>query len=208
MPSYQFWLAIGYMATLNFRIAENLVRYFKRMPAHVGVSVQESWEQLLGKLKDLPGEIYKFPEMNLLSLPTNQEHPVQHSIPDQFNFVEDEVDTLPEIVGYEFPEQLFDHNIREGIDVAILTQDKDTRPWVGRVSKILPNRQFSIHWFERNGRSLKFRPMFHRDGSRYLSDIENSNVIMWDISLHKFVDSFHISSATFDKIMREYDKYD
>ena len=190
------------------RISECLVKYFRRMPLQVAVSVRQSWENILTKLQGLPGEIYRFPEMNLQDLPSADEHPVEHRVPDHFNFVEDEVDNpLPQIVGHEFPERLFDHSIKEGADVAVLPQGNQESPWFGRILEIKPNRHFSIHWFERRGKSLKFRPMFTSDGTRYVSDIENDSVMCWDISLHKFDDSFHISAATFDKIMREFVSY-
>ena len=121
---------------------------------------------------------------------------------------EDDVDLLPEIVGDVFEENLFDSNICKDLDIVVYTECTEGRPWVGRVTEVLVERKFFIQWYQRQGKSLKFHAMFNSDKSPYISKLENSNVMMWEISVEKTKNSFHVTPYKLSKIIKEYKNYD
>ena len=187
------------------KIAENLIKYFRRMPTPIRVMVENSWGRLQDRLESLPRIQDNLPKMKLLDLPKLPVEP-EPKLPDEFTFVEDEV--LPEIVGDIFEEGLFDSNICVDLEVAIYTECTDERPWLGRVKEVLDDSKFVIQWYQRQGKSLKFHAMLNADKSPYVSQLENSNVMMWSFSVEKTPNSFHLTPYRFSQILREYKKYD
>ena len=63
-------------------------------------------------------------------------------------------------------------------------------------------------WYQRQGRSTKFHAMFNSNKTPYLSKLENSNVMMWQISIEKDKDSFYVTPYRLSQIIKEYKKYD
>ena len=198
------------MDRLNLpKVEENLRKYFRRMPTDVRVRVSASWKALLERLESLPDKIGSLPSMMLTDLPKCNDHPVDLAIPEEFNFVNDETDARPEIVGHVYAEKLFDSHISKGQDVAIRTDEIFKRPWVGRILEVKSDRTFLIQWYERNGRSLKFRALMNDDQvTPYTSILENDHVMMWDISATKGDNSFFLTPHMLKKIMAEYSSYD
>ena len=190
------------------KVAENLGKYFKRMPTHVRVSADRSWRSLLGRLEVLPRIQHTFPKMNLSDLPKTLDNPVVFEIPDEFNFVEDKSDNFKEIVGQVYPEGLFNHHIKKDMDVAVRSEDKSSIPWLGRVVEILSDCKFLIHWYGRSGRSLKFRALLKENCLPSTTVIENNMVMMWDISTSKTENSFFLTPGMLNNIMDEYASYD
>ena len=188
------------------KIVENLQKYFKRMPTHIRVRVDDSWRRLKDSLERLPRMQENLPRMRLQELPKIPAKPAP-KLPDEFSFVEDDVE-LPEIVGDVFEEGLFDSNICEDLDVVVYTEVKEGRPWLGRIKEVLEEKQFIIQWYQRQGRSTKFHAMFNSNKTPYLSKLENSNVMMWQISIEKDKDSFYVTPYRLSQIIKEYKKYD
>lgn len=188
------------------KIVENLQKYFRRMPTHTRVTVGDSWNRLREMLENLPRMQENLPRLRLHDLP---KIPLEQEpkLPDEFSFVEDD-DELPEIIGDVFEEGLFDSNIREDIDVVIYTEVRDGRPWLGRIKQVLEDRKFTIQWFQRQGKSTKYHAMFNTDKTPYVTQLENQNVMMWEISVEKTLNSFHITPYRLTTIMKEYKKYD
>ena len=97
------------------KVADNLCKYFSRIPADHRGATEESWRTLLSRLEALPTLQGTFPEISLAQLPKCEEHPVVAEIPDHFQFVEDEVDKRQDIIGNIHPRGLFDGLIKVGI---------------------------------------------------------------------------------------------
>ena len=87
-------------------------------------------------------------------------------------------------------------------------KDRLERPWVGRITEVLERRKFIIRWYQRHGRSLRFHAMFNDDKTPYQSLLENQSVMMWDISVERTQNSFHLTPYKLSKILKEYKKYD
>ena len=103
---------------------------------------------------------------------------------------------------------MFNSCIEVGLDVAVYTKSRLDRPWLGRVLTILENQKFVIHWFRRHGKSSKFHAMANPDGTPYVSELEFGNVMMWNISVQKIENSFHVTPYRLAQIGGEYKKYD
>ena len=176
------------------------------MPYHVRVRVNDSWSRLREKLENLPRMQENLQKMRLQSLPKQAVQP-EPSLPDEYNFVV-ENEALPEIVGDVFEEGLFDSNISIDQDVVVYTECKEGRPWIGRVKEIIQDRKFMIQWYQRQGKSYRFVASFNSDKTSYLSRLETSNVMMWDMTVQKTKDSFYLTPYRFTQIIKEYGKYD
>ena len=189
------------------KIVANLEKYFRRMPYHTRVAVTNSWMKVKEGLEKLPRMKDNLPKLKLTDLPKLSDIP-DEVLPDEYSFIDDCNEVGPEIEGDFYQEGLFDSNIREGLDVVIYTRSPQERPWVGRVLNILLDKKFSIHWFERHGKSGKFHAMENPDGTPYASELENSSVMMWDIATQSMDKSFHVTPYRLGQIVKEYKKYD
>ena len=190
------------------KVLHDLQRYFSRMPTHVRVNVSQSWYRLKESLESLPRKMKNLPTMKILSLPKAVSDPAP-SLPDEYSFVMDEMNDLPPpLVGHVCEIGLFDDNVKVGSDVVVYTKTLAGRPWTGRITEILPQKRFMINWYERVGKSLKFRSMFRSKNELYTTEIENSSVMFWDMSSHKTDRRFHLSSSWLERITEEYIMYD
>ena len=189
------------------KIMENLQKYFRRMPTHQRVKVDNSWGRLKDMLESLPRKQQNLPRMRIKDLPKLSD-PLEPKLPDEYDYIEEDVDGLPEIIGDIFEENLFDANVCVDLDVVVYTECSQDRPWVGRVKEVLEGKRFTIQWFCRQGKSLKFHAMFNSDKTPYVSELENSNVMMWEISVQKNISSFHVTPYKMSRMIKEYKKYD
>ena len=185
------------------KIFHDLEKYLRRMPAKTRVAVSQSWSRLREELEGLPKMKKNLPPMKLSELPKMLVE-AEKSIPDHYEFVEEDRDNLPEILGKVFEQGLFDANIKPGLDVIVYTRSLVGRPWVGRVNEIHGNQTFSIQWFDRQGKTLKFRAMVNPDKTPYISVLDNSTVMFWDISVERSESSFQLSPYWLTKVMKEY----
>lgn len=197
----------------DFRVAElelpkvvaNLEKYFKRFPTHTRHLVSDSWLRLREKLERLPKMQMNFPPLKLSNIPDMSEREV--TLPEEYEFIVTGDQDGPMIDGEMYEDGLFKSAIQIGLDVVVYTTNTIGLPWVGRVSKILDENCFEIHWFQRNGKSNRFRSMHNSDGSPFLSKLDVASVMMWNVSSDKSVDSFYIQPYRLSQIMREYGKY-
>ena len=185
------------------KIVANLEKYFRRMPTALRVKVTDSWLKLKDKLERVPKMQNNLPKMKIFDLPKMPTVPTQVALPDEYSYIVDNEEDGPEIEGDVFEEGLF----ACGLDVVIYSECRDERPWLGRVEQILDEKRFVIHWFRRHGKSSKFHAMMN-DGKPYLSELEYSNVMMWDISTQRLEKSFYVTPYRLAQIGREYTKYD
>ena len=185
------------------KVVHDLQRYFSRMPTQIRVNVARSWFRLKESLENLPKKRKFLPPMKIVDLP-KLEPELTPTLPDEYAFVLDEMEEVPQLVGHICEMGLFDNNVKVGSDVVVYTRSKIGRPWTGRIVEILPNKRFVINWYEREGKSLKFRSMKQGKSDLYTSELENSSVMFWDMSTHKSERSFHLTSSWMDKIIKEY----
>ena len=102
-----------------------------------------------------------------------------------------------------------DEDIEEGTDVVVYTEATRKRPWVGRVSELLPNKKFIIHWYQRrSGRGNTFIAMKNFDDSPYLTEQDFQSIMFWDMSEKRTKDSFNLSNFWIEAIRQEYEKLD
>ena len=196
------------VASLNLdKVVHDLQRYFQKMPTHVRVTVSNSWNKLKETLEALPRMRNNLPPMKLLDLPKLPGH-VTPVLPDHYEFVAEKPYDLPELVGQVCEVDLFDEHIQEGVDVVVYTKSKVGRPWVGRVQEILPGQKFVIHWYDRQGKSLKFHQMMKSKKEPYLSKLPNSSVMFWSVFVNRTETSFQLTPYWLTKIAKEYEKYD
>jgi hypothetical protein len=189
------------------KVLHDLQKYFKRMPTPDRVSVSNSWDRLKEALEAMPRRIKTLPTMKLQDLP-KMSALVQPSLPDQYDFVDNNREDLPEVVGKVCEEGLFDENIKPDLDVIVYTKSLVGRPWVGRVQEVVDSEHFIIQWFDRQGKTNKFRAMLQADKSPYTSLLENNTVMFWGISIERTVNSFHLTPYWLAKVMKEYLKCD
>ena len=189
------------------KILHDLLRYFKRMPTPIRVTVSNSWNRLKEELERTPKMMHNLPPMKITELPRLSPQ-VPAALPDEFDFVEDTREGLPNIQGNVCEEGLFNENIKVGVDVVVYTKSTVSRPWVGRVAEIFGNLKFSVHWYDRQGKTSKFRAMMKDDNTPYSSVLDNSTVMFWDISVERSHNSFHLTPYWLGKVKKEYAKCD
>ena len=186
----------------------DLLRYFQRMPTHLRVTVSDSWSKLKDTLEGLPKKQKNLPKMKITELPRMTRNIELLELPDEYEFVTNNRENLPEISGKICELGLFDTVVKKSLDVIVYTRTKVGRPWVGRVEEVLDNKTFSIQWYDRQGKSNKFRAMKKADKTPYISKLDNSVVMFWDISVQRTEDSFYLSPYWLNKVAQEYVKYD
>ena len=186
----------------------DLTKYFQRMPTHVRISISDSWYKLKETLEGLPKKQKNLPKMRITDLPKLSLTTPEVRLPDEYEFVINDKQNLPEISGKVCEFGLFDTVIKIGLDIVVYTKSKVGRPWVGRVKEVFHNKTFSIEWFDRQGKSSIFRAMKNSDKSAYTSKLDNDVVMFWDISHQRTADSFHLSPHWLAKVATEYEKYD
>ena len=190
------------------KVMSDLTKYFLRMPTHVRISISDSWYKLKETLEGLPKKQKNLPKMRITDLPKLSLTTPEVKLPDEYEFVINDKQNLPEISGKVCEFGLFDTVIKIGLDIVVYTKSKVGRPWVGRVKEIFHDKTFAIEWFDRQGKSSIFRAMKNSDNSAYTSKLDNDVVMFWDISHQRTSDSFHLSPHWLNKVATEYEKYD
>ena len=191
---------------LNFdKISRGLNIYMDGLPLEKKMEIQSSWDKLRKTLEDLPKIANTFPKMNLETFPKVIEETLV--VPDQLRFSHD----VPEVRGELFPESAVEGHLEDevsvGMDVCIYTEDKRSRPWMGRIVKILDNKKFILHWYGRkSSRSSIFTALSKSDGSPYLAELDNDTVMFWMISepQSRKQTSFSVSNYWMETIRLEY----
>ena len=87
-----------------------------------------------GKQKNLP-------KMKITELPRMTNIEVL-KLPDEYDFVTNNRENLPEISGKICELGLFATYVEKDLDVIVYTKTKIGRPWVGRVEEVLDNKTF------------------------------------------------------------------
>ena len=171
--------------------------------------VTMSWERLRTVLENLPRKRMNLPKMKLMELP-KQVKSQRNNLPaylEQFQTTE-----TRELVGathVQDPEiSNFQAEIKKDMDVAIFTESKSTRPWLGRVVAVKPGcKEFVVHWFQRRSRSLFFHASM-TNGEPFTSTLSTDSVMLWNFTDSRTDDSFELSTEWYDKIMKEYSDHD
>ena len=190
-------------------VYRDLYKYFKRLPMHLRVKVSSSWDALRDTLESLPGRRDNLEKMKISDLP-RQSLSTTPALPEEFQFVQER--DVPALRGDIFPISLeegdFDEEIFEGLDVVCYTRSKAQRPWLGRVTQVLPGQKFVINWYARKkGNSNHFFSM-EENNKPYCSVQENACVILWGFAEQKLAKTFVVSNCTLVRIKSEYETYD
>ena len=119
----------------------------------------------------------------------------------------------PELIGQkcimEPIDSHFQSELRKGMDVAIYTESKKDRPWLGRVVEVKDDGlSFEVQWFKRKGRSSTYYALTNKDGSMYSSLVDAETVMFWEFTENKKTDSFELSKDWLEKIQQEYESHD
>jgi hypothetical protein len=195
---------------LNFdKIMRGLNIYLSKLPMEGRMRIQTSWDNLRATLEGLPKRSVNMEKMDLTEFPRlTEEVP---SLPEHLCVV----DETPQLTGDLFPEEInFGHledEVALGMDVCIYTEDKRWRPWLGRIVKILENKQFVLQWYCRKSvRSSVFTALQNKDGSPSLAELDNDTVMFWMISepQSRTVNTFSLSPYCLKTIEREYEEMD
>ena len=190
-------------------VFRDLQKYFQRLPMPLRMKVSSSWDALRDTLEKLPGrrmnlekmKITDLPKQSMLSFPT---------VPEEFQYIYEK--EIPALRGDIFPESLdegkFEDEIMEGLDVVCYTRSKAKRPWVGRVTEVMPGGKFVINWYARKKGNLNTFYAMKVNGKLYLSVQENACVILWGFSEQRQKDSFVVTNYWLAKIRSDYETYD
>ena len=119
----------------------------------------------------------------------------------------------PDLVGehciLEPSDGQFQTEIKSGMDVAVFTESKKDRPWLGRVVNVFDDGlSFEVHWFKRKGRGFTFQALNNKNGTKYTSILDTETVMLWEFSDNKNDDSFDVSKEWLEKIDDEYWSHD
>ena len=198
----------GPVGTAPFRV-ENLemddleaslrTKYFPTLQAQVKVHVETSWQRLRRKLEGLERKKSSFPKMVLKNLPVTGNQPK-----DVFEF--DEIaGSSKEVEGEIYPESHGD--VKIGDDVAVYTEEKIGRPWVGRIVDVTET-EVLIHWFARKKKKYTYEDLRNNDGSPQIDRISRNTIMYRDVSSICKESSFQITPSWMNKILMEYDVMD
>ena len=190
---------------------DSLKRYienkFSNLPLEERLEVISSWTRRFKILQDLPKRKEGLEKISLRDLPNQVEYSTR-PLPE--NAITSEGAC---IVGEEFPEDepLEGHveEILPGMDVAVYTETRRGRPWVGRALSIdMESNTFKIRWFMKaTGTRNKFVSMSSSDDvSTSIQSLES--VMFWGFTDDRNEDSFTISSVMMDALRIEYENLD
>ena len=114
--------------------------------------------------------------MNVLGLPKFTVDENESRASDGFDFLEEDSE-VPELVGE------LHFSVRVGQDLVIYTESRVDRPWIGRVTRIFPERrQFEIHWMSRVGKSDRYLLLYNNDQPSL--DILDEDMVMFSDMRH------------------------
>ena len=189
--------------------ADLYVKYFPTVDPQHRRETEASWERIRCKLEGLPRREKSFPKMILQKLPRQ----VDYLAPITPEYLEpllnrEERELVGERIVEEPEDGNFDNDLSVGVDVAIYSVSKAKRPWVGRVLKLLGNREFEIRWYHRAQRSKQYIPSTNRDGSPMSSKLSVDTVMMWGFTEKNMDGSFCISKQWLDRIAKCYEDHD
>ena len=166
-----------------------------------------SWEKLFKQLRDLPFKSDSLERLSLSDLPKQVPYIVRAA-----PAVHDELED-PELTGVAYVELVDEGSVEEimpGMAVAVYSETKEGRPWVGDVVSIdLPKNEFMIHWYEPvlGSKQNKFKAMYVGTKA-YTANLSLETVMYWGFSENRDDTSFTISNYHFQSILNEYQKLD
>ena len=195
---------------INFdRIYMGLTKVVSKLSHSEMNVVFSSWGNLRHRLEALPRRSEGFKKLDLYSLP-DQVREESEAVDYSQEMIEDDPDKV--IRGNICPDVIVEGNVDEelkvGTDVCLYSSSKRNRPWVGRVTEILPNQKFIIHWYSRKGRGRTFHAMQNFDQSAFQTEQNFESVMFWDMSENRTETSFELSNFWLQTIKIEYDKLD
>ena len=185
----------------------SLKPYISQMQPEEKVNILKSWEKLVNTLEGLPRRADHLEKMKIEELPRQVDREFGN------NLDIDLPKNIPELKGQIYPEGLeegeFNQEVSMGMDVAVFTQSKRNRPWLGRVSEIDRVRgKFKLQWFSRRSRGTTYYAMKNSDGSPFVSEQDVCCVMLWEFTDRKMESSFDVSNYWLEKIAVEYEKHD
>ena len=185
----------------------SLKPYISQMQPEERDKILKSWEKLVNTLEGLPRRTDHFEKMKIEELPRQ----VYREFSSDLDL--DLPKHTPELKGQIYPERLeegeFNQEIHLQMDVAVYTQSKRNRPWLGRVNEIDHVRgKFKLQWFSRRSRGTTYYAMKNSDGSPFVSEQDLGCVMLWEFSDRKTDSSFNVSNYWLDKISLEYTQHD
>jgi len=195
---------------LNFdQVMKGIKLYSKNLPLLDRMRIESSWDNLRETLENLPWKSLQFDQMLLENLPTQRVECL--SIPMSLTVT----DSTPPLRGELFPEDPVEGQLEDevclGMDVCVYTREKQTRPWLGRIVKVLQNKKSLLQWYTRKSiRSSIFYALLNKDGSPSITELENQMVMFWNVSKPRSrnLNSFSISPHWLKTIMQEYEEMD
>ena len=94
-----------------------------------------------------------------------------------------------------------------GSDVCVYTENTAGRPWVGRVTELLPNKEFLIHWFTRSGRSNVFHALMDQEGNPSMSTLNLGTIMFWEMSVKRTEEKFTLPAYWLETIREDVNKF-
>ena len=190
-------------------IFKGLRKFTVKLPLDTQMSVISSWERLRKSLESLPRQKETFKKLRLENLP-KQSIAEEVCVPEHLKDAVDAVEYT--LSGDLYPEEISEGDLKEvdiGTDVVVYTTEIQTRPWVGRVTKLLANQRFEINWFvKKSGRGQVFESMKDALGSPVASVIDLDSVMFWQMSEKRTEQSFTLAPFWVETVRMEYLKLD
>ena len=181
-------------------IFKGLVKKTDKLPLVEKMRIISSWENLKKTLLSLPANINNLKKLKLEDLP-KQRASDDVTIPDYLT--DALVPAEKSLSGDVYEEEPIEGDLSEvdvGSDVCVYTENTTGRPWVGRVTQILDQRQFEIHWYTRSGRSSVFHALKEPDGIPSLSKVDLEAIMFWEMTVKRTEDSFTLPSYWLETI--------
>ena len=178
-----------------------------KLPLEEKMRIISSWEHLKKTLLALPSKITTLRKLKLEELP-KQRALVNAPIPD---YLRDAVVPVEKTMsGDLYEEEPVEGDLSEvgvGSDVCVYTENTAGRPWVGRVTELLPNKEFLIHWFTRSGRSNVFHALMDQEGNPSLSTLNLGTIMFWEMSVKRTEEKFTLPAYWLETIREDVNKF-
>ena len=189
-------------------IMKGILKYASKLPEERQRGVLNSWGKLRDTLDSLPNRRSTFPSMKLEDLPVQKVDLASSRTASNSDLL-DPIDSIETAIrGEIFPEEVTVgaySEISVNTDVCVYTSDITSRPWVGRVTKLLEGEKFEIVWFTRKrGRGGVFRMMKDQQGNQIKAVLDLNSVMFWHMSENRSDESFTLSPYWLEAIRVEY----
>ena len=185
-------------------IMKTVTTVTSKLPLEKANLIRQKWDNKRESLERMARRRPFLPKMKILDLPKQ----CPEDLADITPLHREEAAYISGKLCDEEPEEGSLSEIAANDDVVVYTASKQRRPWVGRVRNVCGNGKFVLQWFNREGKTLRFKALIDPQGNPATEELDLQTVMFWSMSERRSETEFYLSNYWFTVIMKEYEEMD